>query len=361
LSTSDLLPKIEEESPNLIQLRSRSKHYRIDKWLKDRGIIDPIGFENGFKPARNPVEVTITTLVSEGEKFDKRLLVKDPLNFTDPVQVNGIWLDRAFNMQRRKLVAIRRTKNLRVTMGRDQWQRALMMGDVGGSGVGNGVAGALTAATGTTATPAGGGLTTAGQSSGNTGLQGKIIFVGPNNSGVGSAVFGIIVSNTATVITVDQWYAIPVTGAAGTAPNATGNYVILPGMSWSAWVGLSTSVAAALAGDVLRTADGLFGDGTTGAAATETVSGTGGGSGANLARAYCGQGGGTAPTYGSGTYILDHTWTYNGAGAITLAKVVMCNTLAAAGSLLFLETLLSASGTVTASGDTIRVTWTVTL
>lgn len=361
MSTTDLLPKVEEESPILVQLRNVRKHLKLDTKLKDAGILDPLGFENGFRPARNPIEAVFTTLVPHGMKVDKDLLVKDPRYFTDPVKVKGVWVDRAWDMQRRELTAIRRTKNLRVTMGRDQWQRGLMMGDVGGSAVGNGVAGALTAATATTATPAGGGLTTAGQSSGNTGLQGKIIFVGPNNSGVGSAVFGIIVSNTATVITVDQWYAIPVTGAAGTAPNATGNYVILPGMSWAAWVGLSTNAAAAAAGDVLRTADGLFGDGTTGGASTETVSGSGGGSGANLARAYCGQGGGTAPTYGSGTYILAHTWTYNGAGIITLAKVVNCNTLAAAGSLLFLETLLSASGSVNASGDTITVTWTVTL
>jgi len=358
--TQDTLDAIEEESRILVRLRDPRKHLRIDTWLRNRGIIDPIGFENGFKLARNPVEATFTTLVPHGQKIDKRLLVKDPRNFTDPVLVKGVWVDRAWDFQRRELTAIRRTKNLRVTMGRDQWQRPLLMGDIGAL-VGNGQAGALTAVSVNTATPAGGGLPTGASSAGNTGLQGKLIFVGPNNSGVGSAVFGVCVSNTATVITVDQWYAIPVTGAAGTTPNATGNYVILPGMSWAAWVGLSTSVAAAAAGDILRTADGLYGDGTGGGAATETVSGTGGGSGANLARAYCGQGGGTAPTYGSGTYILDHTWTYNGAGAITLAKVVMCNSLAAAGSLLFLETLLSAQGTVTASGDTIRVTWTVTL
>lgn len=318
------------------------------------GILDPLGFENGFRPTRNPVEATFTTLIPNSRKIDKRLIASNPRLFTDPVKVKGVWVDRAYDMQRREITAIRRTKNLRVTMGRDQWQRALMMGDVGGAAVGNGVAGALTAATANTATPAGGGLTTAATSAGNTGLQGKIIFVGPNNSGVGSAVFGIIVSNSATVITVDQWYVIPVTGAAGTTPNATGNYAILPGMSWASWVGLSTSVAAAAAGDVLRTADGLFGDGTTGGAATEQNA-------SGLQRAYCGQGGTTAPTYGSGTYVLAHTWTYSAGALITLAKVVMCNSLPAAGSLLFLETLLSASGTVNAIGDTITATWTVTL
>src|SRR5205085_8362386 len=99
----------------------------------------------------------ISTLVPHDRKVDKHLLVSDPKLFTDPVKVKGIWLDRAYDMQRRELTAIRRTKNLRVTMGRDQWQRALMMGDVGGSGVGNGLSGALTAVTETTATSAGGG------------------------------------------------------------------------------------------------------------------------------------------------------------------------------------------------------------
>jgi hypothetical protein len=350
----DVLEGIEEESPRKARLRNPFLHKRIDEKLVKLGVLDPLGFENGFKYFQNPVEAVFTTLIPDSKKIDPLLIAKNPRYFTDPVKVNGIWLDRAGGYQRREITAIRRSKNLRVTMGRDQWQRCLMMGDVGGSGVGNGVTGALTASSGTTATPSGGGLTTSAQSSGNTGLQGKIIFVGPNNSGTGSSVFGVIVSNTATVITVDQWYAIPVTGAAGTTPNATGNYVILPGMSWASWVGLSTSVAAAAAGDVLRTADGLFGDGTTGGAATEQNAN-------GLARAYLGQGGGTAPTFGSGTYVLAHTWTYSTTGAVTLAKVVMCNSLAAAGSLLFLETLLSATGQVSAVNDTITVTWTVTL
>lgn len=350
--TRDTLAAMEEETLNLVRLRDPRKHFKIDNWLMERGIIDPLGFQNGFRPARNPVEVTITKLVPNGQKVDKRLLVKDPKNFTDPVLVKGVWVDRAWDFQRRELTAIRRTKNLRVTMGRDQWQRALLMGDVGGSGVGNGLVVPYTGTTVNSVTGASG-LTTAGTSAGNTGLQGKV-FVVPNATPA-NTVFGIITANTATAITVDQWYAIPVTGAAGTTPaNGAGTGYVLPGMSWAAWVGISTSVAAAVAADVLRTADGLYGDGTTGGAATEQNA-------SGLARAYCGQGGATAPTYGSGTYVLDHTWTYTGAVLVTLAKVVMCNGFPAAGNLLFLETLLSAPGSVNANGDTIRTTWTVTL
>lgn len=351
--TFDVLPGIEEESPNLVRLRDLHKHFNLDARLLAKGILDPLGFQNGFKLARNPIEATFTRIVPDGQKIDKDLLVKDPRFFTDPVKVKGVWLDRAYNMSRRELTAIRRTKNLRVTMGRDQWQRALMMGDIG-SQVGDGKVGTLTSIAGTTATDSGASFPTGTSSAGNTGLQGKIIVVGPNASGTGSQVFGVIVSNTGTAVTVDQWYAVPVTGAAGTTPNATGKYTILPGMSWAAWVGLSTNASAAAAGDILRTADGLFGDGTGGGAATEQNAN-------GLARAYLGQGGSTAPTYGSGTYVLAHTWTYTAGSTVTLQKVVMCNTLAVAGSLLFLETLLSAPGTVNANGDTITVTWTVTL
>jgi hypothetical protein len=349
----DLLPGIEEGNPRRVRLRTSFDHIKEDISLATKGILDLRGLLNGYRLAQNPVQVEIARLVPDGKRIDPKLLVRDPRNFTDPVLVDGIWRDKAYGMQRREFTAIRRTKNLRVTMGRDQWQRCLMMGDVG-SQVGDGKVGTLTSISGTTATDSGASFPTGAASSGNTGLQGKIFVVGPNASGTGSQVFGIIVSNTGTAVTVDQWYAVPVTGAAGTTPNGTGKYTLLPGMSWAAWVGLSTSVAAPAAGDVLRTADGLYGDGTTGAAATEQNAN-------GLARAYCGQGGGTAPTYGSGTYVLDHTWTYTGSSLVTLAKVVMCNTLPVAGSLLFLETLLSAQGSVNANGDTIRVTWTVTL
>jgi hypothetical protein len=350
----DLLPKVEEGNPRKIRLRTSLKDFKEDLSLVRKKVLDPRGFVNGFRLVQNPVEATITSLISDDRQVDPKILADNPQFFTDPVKVNGIWRDRAFGMQRRQITAIRRSKNLRVTMGRDQLQRVLMMGDVG-SGTGlSGAVGTLTGSSATTATDSGAAFTTAATSAGNTGLQGHIVVVGPNASGTGSQVFGVIMSNTATVLTVDQWYAIPVTGAAGATPNSTGKYTILPGAVWAAWVGLSTNSAAAAAGDVLRTSDGLFGDGTTNGAATEQTAN-------GLARAYLGQGGSTAPTFGSGTYVLAHTWTYTGASSVTLAKVVMCNSLAAAGSLLFLETLLSATGTVNANGDTITVTWTVTL
>ncbi len=182
----DLLPAVEEGNPRKIRLRTSLKHLKEDVFLGAKGILDPRGLLNGYRLAQNPVEVQITRLVSDDKKIDSRLLVKDPRNFTEPVLVNGIWRDKAYGLQRREFTAIRRTKNLRVTMGRDQWQRVLMMGDVGsGSGL-SGVTGTATATTATTMTDTGAAFTTAATSAGNTGLQGHIVCVNPNASGTGS-------------------------------------------------------------------------------------------------------------------------------------------------------------------------------
>jgi hypothetical protein len=336
-------------TPTPMSLRSGLAHLREDLALVAEGILDPRSLVDGFRKMVNPVEVRTTSLIADDARVSKRRLVADPSLFTDPVQdEHGVWRDRAFGMQRRAFREIRRTHNLRVTMGRDQWQRVLMSGDVG-TGSLNGLASTATASSATTLTDTGATFPTATSSAGNAGLQGHIVVVGPNASGTGSQVFGVIVSNTGTVLTVDQWYALPCTGAAGTTPNATGKYFVMPGAGWAAWIGLSTASAAPAAADILRTADGLFGDGTGAGAATEqTASG--------LGRTY------VAATFPSASNIqYQNTWTYTGSSLVTIPKVVMCNSKAVAGSLLFLETLLNNSGTVSANGDTLQVTWTVTL
>jgi|SRR5579872_6151933 len=241
------------------------------------------------------------------------------------------------------LKAVRRSHNLRTTMGRDQWQRLSMAGDITANATGyTGVTGtASSAPSATTLTNSGAAFPTSGGVNGS--LQGHII-VCPV-----AGVYGVIMSNTATVITVDQWYNMASSsGAAGTTPSNGAAYAILPFAGAALWVGLSTNSAAAAAGDVLRTADGLFADGTTGAAATEQT-------GSGLARAFI------QPTFSAGQYLLSKVFTYTGSSSVAIAKVVMCNSLAAAGSLLFLESLLPAVGTVAQNGDTITINWTVTL
>lgn len=229
-----------------------------------------------------------------------------------------------------KLKAVRRAHNLRTTQGRDQWQRVLMSGDVSGL---DGLTGTATSTTATSLTNTGAAFPTATSSAGNAGLQGKIVLAG--------TVFGVILSNTATVLTVDQWYAIPCTGAAGTTPAGTAAYVILPGSNWGAWIGLSTDATAPAAGDTCNAGTGLFLN-------EQTANG--------LARTYI------AATFpAAGEYQYANTFTYTGATSVVIAKGVICNSKAAAGTLLLFETLASATATVNASGDTINLTWTISL
>lgn len=319
------------------------ENHAEDLRMLQAGILDARSLKEGYTPRINPVEFRVASLVDDSAVLEPDTLCLDPSMYKEPVRRHdGTWGDAAFGGRRRIWKAIRRQHNLRTTMGRDQWQRVLMSGDVG-SGSLNGLVMAYTGSTATSLTGASG-LPTATSSAGNAGLQGKIILV--PNATVANTVFGVCMSNSATSPVVDQWYAIPCTGAAGTTPtNAAGTAYVLPGSNWAAWVGLSTNSAAAAAGDVLRTADGLFGDGTTGGAATEQTAN-------GLARTYIAA---TFPIAGQIQY--QNTWTYTGASSVTLAKVVLCNSKAAAGSLLFLETLLSATATVTANGDTVQVTW----
>jgi hypothetical protein len=74
------------------------------------------------------------------------------------------------------------------------------------------------------------------------GLAGCIVVAGANSSGTGAVVYGVITKNTATVLTVDQWYSgTSTSGAAGSTPNGTAQYMILPGQNPAAWLCLSAS------------------------------------------------------------------------------------------------------------------------
>jgi len=308
----DILPEVDLTprmfDPKAVRLRDPKQHFKEDFKLFREGVLDLGSLVSGYIPQRNPVEVVVR------DKYGK-------------------------------LKAIRRQHNLRTTQGRDNWQRLVMAGDITANATGyTKVAGtASSAPTATTLTNSSAAFPTSGGVNGS--LQGHVVYV----PGTGNGVYGIIMSNTATVLTVDQWYdATSATGAAGTTPASAAPYIISPNAGAALWMGLSTNSAAAAAGDVLRTSDGLFGDGTSGGASTEQTAN-------GLARAY------VQPTFASGQYQLQKTFTYSTTGSVTIAKVVLCNSLAAAGSLLFLETLLSATFTVAASGDNAQITWTVTL
>lgn len=64
-----------------------------------------------------------------------------------------------------------------------------------------------------------------------------------------------------------------------------------------------------------------------------------------------------AHTSGNPSSVLSYTFTYTGSSSVTIAKVGLFN--ASSGGTLVLETLLTTSGTVSASGDTIMIQWTI--
>jgi hypothetical protein len=318
------------------------KNIREDLGQLISGKLDTRSLLAGYKLQRDPVQVTVRSGEALRRLGYHQALENAGFRAGDDINVEpfrSIIKDRCWD---RAITQIRRTHNLRVTMGRDNWQRLGMFGDItANSSSYTGVSSAATSTSATSLTNTGAAFPTSGGVNGS--LQGHVV-VCPV---VGC--YGVILSNTATALTVDQWTSLTSsTGAAGTTPAATAVYSILPWAGMAAWVGMSTNSAAAAAGDVLRTSDGLFADGTTGAAATEQNTN-------GLSRAF------TQWTVIAGGMQWDHTWTYTGSTSVTIAKAVLCNSLAAAGSLLVLETLLSSTATVNANGDTCELTWQVTL
>lgn len=210
---------------------------------------------------------------------------------------------------------------------RRDWQaKAMGMGPSAAFATAQGFA---TGATATTLTAASG-FPTAGQ-----GLAGQIVVVGPNNAGAGSKVYGVIVSNTATVLTVDQWYdPTSTTGAVGTTPSTTGAYVVVPGQNPASWMAVTANAVAPAASDTTLTA--------------EITS-------ADFARAV----GTYAHTAAASTYTLTHLFT--SASTVTINKEAIfgaCNTTG--GGVMPFE---SAEPTPPAmlSGDTLNQQCTITI
>ncbi len=131
---------------------------------------------------------------------------------------------------------------------RRDWQSKAMGGGTW-SGSAATLTGSATSAAATTLTNSGASFPTSGQ-----GLAGAIVAAGPNTSGAGSTVFGVIVSNTSTVLTVDQWYNAGTMGS-GTTPNATASYQVLPGQAPAMFLALSTDGTAPASTDTALTGE----------------------------------------------------------------------------------------------------------
>jgi hypothetical protein len=190
--------------------------------------------------------------------------------------------------------------------------------------------GTLTGATATTATNSGATFPTAGQ-----GLAGQWVIVSANSSGAGSTVAGVIVSNTSTVLTVDQWWGgVSTAGAAGTTPSTTGQYIILPGQASAPWMGVTPTAITPATSDTT-----LSGELTTN----------------GFARAV----GTWAHTAAASTYTLVHLWTATGTETINAeAEFGACNPTG--GGVMPFESLVPTPPALI-SGDTLQITSTISL
>ena len=170
------------------------------------------------------------------------------------------------------------------------------------------------------------------------------IFVGPNTSGTGSSVYGLILSNTSgttSVITVDQWYAAATPGSAtpGVTPNATGSYVIASGGPPQLFVGLSANTSTVNATDTT-----LTGEITT--------------AGGGLIRKIAPIG----HTAGTTTVTMTPVYTANGTDSlpVTIGKAGASASILSTPNNSYL-TLVSPTATLSSSGDQLTLTWTYTM
>lgn len=189
---------------------------------------------------------------------------------------------------------------------------------LGGGGLG---------ATGSATSPTATGFTCTGLTSGAH--VGKLVTLG--------GVWGVITANTATAVTVDQWYT-PGTAAAAATPSA-GTFVILPGQAPAMFMALTYDVNTALVTD------------TTLASETTTA-------GSGMLRKLATY----AHTTNATSYTMAATFTYTSTDNGTshaFQKMGMFDTAVpgSAGIMQF-ETNFTAA-TLTATGDAVTTTQTV--
>ncbi len=204
---------------------------------------------------------------------------------------------------------------IKVNNGQDV-QAAQLGGDVAG------LTGTATSTSSTSLTNTGASFTSA--------LVGHIVVAG--------SAYGVILSVTSTVLTIDRWYnpASP-GGSAASTPSGTATYVILPGGAPAMFVGITTNATAASASDTTLTSE---------------ITTAGGGLIRKIAT--------FAHTPGANTYTLTVTFTANGSDSLpaVIAKYGVFTSLLS--GLMVFETVLSATATLTASGDALTITITVT-
>lgn len=207
----------------------------------------------------------------------------------------------------------------KVNAGNDG-QAAAMGGDVAG-------------ATGsTTSAPTATTVTDTGASFGT--LTGHIVVMTS-----GTTAYGVITSNTGTVLTIDRWYAPASPGGAAVGPPTTGTYVVLPGQAPYWYMAITTDSTNPAAGDTTLASE---------------ITTAGGGLIRKLAT--------YAHTTGVASYSLAATYTVNASDTglpATIAKMGIFNTLPGATGRMQFETKLGTTAVLSAIGDQLTLTDTI--
>lgn len=154
-------------------------------------------------------------------------------------------------------------------------------------------------------------------------------------------VYGVIVSNTATALTIDRWYnPVTPTGAAGTTPAANTSFSILGGAAPVNYMAVTTdATAVAVTDTALASERNVAGGGLNRTPATY------------------------AHTTGASSYTLTATFTANGSDTglpATFDKMGTFDSATPATGVMFHESLFTGA-TVNASGDSFTVTQTVNM
>lgn len=148
--------------------------------------------------------------------------------------------------------------------------------------------------------------------------------------------YGVVTANTTSVLTVDRWsIAATPAGTAATTPSSTTPFIILPGNAPAFFMGLTANTSAASASDTTL--------------ASEIVT-------AGLTRKIAVY----AHTLGTSVYTLTGSYTAQaGDVPVTVHKIGVFTSIA--GGIMDYEAVLNADATLSATGDPLTVTYTLTV
>lgn len=230
----------------------------------------------------------------------------------------------------------RRVGNKRIAPGTPQsaaFALDALHTNVGVAQMSQAIGGGSTGTTGTATATSATSLTNSGASWATNAWAGYIVIAG--------GVFGVVVSNTATVLTIDQWYALPETGSAGSTPSGTTVYAIIPGGRLSSWyMGITTTNITPAVTDTSLSGEATA-NGMARKLATYTVT--------------------SAASSGAETFTLAATYTYSTSGSLTFYALGLFTSAVKSDTTdtMCYETSFSSSATVQNNGDQLTVTDTL--